>query len=97
MGLAVEKELVELFRDCDPGAIPAIGAAYRIDTIVDESLLQQPDVYFEAGDHEALVHVKGPAFGAMMTARRTAGSRITCSAARAAGGCRRQPRKWHEY
>lgn len=67
MGLAIEKEVTELFSDCDPGAIPAIGAAYRIDTIIDESLLQQADVYFEAGDHEALVHVKGPAFGAMMT------------------------------
>ncbi len=66
VGLAIEKEVAELFSDCDPGAIPAIGAAYHVDTIIDESLLQQADVYFEAGDHEALVHVTGPAFGAMM-------------------------------
>lgn len=66
MGLAVEPEVGGLFRDCELGAIPPIGAAYRIETIVDDSLLQQPEVYFEAGDHEALVHVTGKAFGAMM-------------------------------
>lgn len=66
VGLAIEDEVVALFPDCEPGAIPAVGAAYRVDTIVDDSLLQQPDVYFEAGDHQALVHVSGRAFGAMM-------------------------------
>jgi Ala-tRNA(Pro) deacylase len=66
VGLAIEKEVTELFSDCDPGAIPAIGAAYRVDTIVDDTLLQQPDVYFEAGDHEALVHMSGQAFSTMM-------------------------------
>jgi len=67
VGLAVEDEVVALFPDCDPGAIPAIGAAYRVETIVDDSLLQQPEIYFEAGDHQALVRVSGPTFGAMMT------------------------------
>lgn len=66
MGLAMEHEVAELFRDCDPGAIPAIGAAYHVDVIIDDALLGQPDVYFEAGDHEALVHMTGKAFGAMM-------------------------------
>jgi len=66
VGLAIEREVRELFRDCDPGAIPALGAAYRIEAIVDDALLQPPEVYFEAGDPEALVHVSGNAFGAMM-------------------------------
>jgi Ala-tRNA(Pro) deacylase len=66
VGLAIEKEVTELFSDCDPGAVPAIGAAYRVDTIVDDALLEQPDVYFEAGDHEMLVHMSGQAFSAMM-------------------------------
>jgi Ala-tRNA(Pro) deacylase len=66
MGLAIESEVTELFRDCDPGAIPAIGPAYRVATIIDDRLLQQPDVYFEAGDHEVLVHVSGQAFGTIM-------------------------------
>jgi Ala-tRNA(Pro) deacylase len=66
VGLAIESEVTELFRDCDPGAIPATGAAYRVDVIVDDALLQQPDVYFEAGDHEALVHMSGAQFGSML-------------------------------
>lgn len=66
IGLAVEREVTELFPDCDPGAIPAIGAAYRVETIVDDSLLAQPEVYFEAGDHEALVHLSGTEFRVMM-------------------------------
>lgn len=66
VGLAIEKEVTELFPDCDPGAIPAIGAAYRVDTIIEDVLLRQPDIYFEAGDHEALVHLSGAAFTAMM-------------------------------
>ena len=66
VGLAIEREVTELFADCDPGAIPAIGPAYRVATIIDDALLDEPDVYFEAGDHEALVHVSGQTFGAMM-------------------------------
>lgn len=66
IGLAVEHEVTALFPDCDPGAIPAVGAAYRVETVVDDSLLAQPDVYFEAGDHEALVHLSGAEFRVMM-------------------------------
>jgi Ala-tRNA(Pro) deacylase len=66
VGLAIEQEVAELFGDCDRGAIPAIGAAYRVDAVVDDALLQQPDVYFEAGDHEALVHMSGREFSLLM-------------------------------
>jgi len=50
-------EAATLFFDCQAGAIPAVGSAYGIPTIVDESLVGQGDVYFEAGDHEDLVHL----------------------------------------
>jgi len=73
VGLAVEQEIAELFGDCDRGAIPAIGAAYRIEAIVDDTLLQQPDVYFEAGDHEALVHMSGREFSLLMAGLRHGG------------------------
>jgi Ala-tRNA(Pro) deacylase len=66
VGLAIEREVTELFSDCDPGAIPVIGPAYHVATIVDDTLLQQPDIYFEAGDHEALVHVSGQVFSSIM-------------------------------
>lgn len=55
--LAEEPEITALFRDCVPGAIPALGPAYGMETVIDESLAQQPELYFEAGDHEELVHV----------------------------------------
>ena len=67
LGLAVEQDVAELFGDCDPGAIPALGAAYGVKTLVDDSLINQPDVYFEAGDHEELIHVDRGQFGALMS------------------------------
>lgn len=60
--LATEDELEVIFEDCERGAVPPIGATRAVPLIVDESLLRLPDVYFEAGDHEALVHVSGAAF-----------------------------------
>jgi Ala-tRNA(Pro) deacylase len=60
---AHENELALLFSDCELGAIPPIGNAYGIETLVDDSLAEQPDIYFEAGDHEALVHVNAENFG----------------------------------
>lgn len=62
LGLATENELAGLFKDCELGAIPPIGAAYGIETLVDDSLLQGGDVYFEAGDHEELIHISGKQF-----------------------------------
>jgi len=55
--LADEDELVGLFPDCVPGAIPPIGSAYGLRTVVDEALARQSEVFFEAGDHEGLVHM----------------------------------------
>lgn len=55
--LATENDAARLFQDCEAGAIPALGPAYGLDTIVDDALLAQPQVYFEAGDHEHLVHM----------------------------------------
>ncbi len=66
LGLATESEVAELFGDCEPGAVPPLGRAYGIDTILDESLLDVGDVYFEAGDHCRLVHVSGADFRKLM-------------------------------
>jgi Ala-tRNA(Pro) deacylase len=56
--LATESELKHLFRDCEPGAVPPVGSAYGMETIWDDSLMEHQDTYFEAGDHETLVHMK---------------------------------------
>jgi Ala-tRNA(Pro) deacylase len=70
LGLATESELVGLFKDCEIGAIPPIGPAYGIEIVVDDSLLQENDVYFEAGDHEELIHVSGKQFQDLITGAR---------------------------
>jgi Ala-tRNA(Pro) deacylase len=60
--LATESEVSDLFDDCEPGSIPPIGEAYGVQTIVDERLEGLHDIYFEAGDHYSLVHLKGQDF-----------------------------------
>lgn len=60
--LATEAELSQLFHDCDEGAMPALGTPYRIPTVYDESLTGLAEVYFEAGDHDDVVHMSGDAF-----------------------------------
>ena len=60
--LIEEAELVEAFADCEPGSIPPTGKPYGIETMVDDRLMHQPDIYFEAGDHTQLVHVSGQQF-----------------------------------
>jgi len=65
--LALEEELIGLFPDCEPGAVPPLGEAYGIETVVDDSIAELSDVYFEGGDHVTLVHVTGPAFCRLMT------------------------------
>lgn len=62
--LASEEEIESIFPDCEVGAVPPIGAAYGIDVIVDESLEATEDIYFEAGDHESLIHVSSTQFHA---------------------------------
>ena len=57
VNLASEQEIEQVFRDCDRGAIPPVGACYGLDVIVDDSIGRQADVYFEGGDHATLVHM----------------------------------------
>jgi len=48
-------------RRCAP-----IGEPYGIETIVDDSIAEQADIYFEGGDHATLVHLAGLAFCKLM-------------------------------
>ena len=43
--LAAEYEIKELFEDCVPGAIPPVGECSGLDTVVDDSIEEQPEVY----------------------------------------------------
>ena len=69
LALATEEEIAWLFPDCKLGAVPPIGEAYGIETIVDDSIAEQADIYFEGGDHATLVHLAGPAFCKMAHAK----------------------------
>lgn len=58
VGLATRAELDQVFDDCVLGAVPPLGPAYGIESIWDDELAKEPDVYFELGDHAHLVHVR---------------------------------------
>ena len=47
LALATEDEIAWLFPDCTPGAVPPFGEAYGIDTVFDDSISEQADIYFE--------------------------------------------------
>ena len=43
--LATEPELVERFQDCQVGAVPPLGEAFGIRTLINESLLVADEIY----------------------------------------------------
>jgi len=84
---ARESELPGLFADCELGALPALGAAYGMPTIIEEDLDAQPDIYFEAGDHEHMVHMTHAEFSrATRELPRAHFSRIDAGLSRVMGG-----------
>ena len=50
-----EKELARLFPDCEVGAMPPFGRLYHMDMFVDPCLLEDVDVFFQAGNHHEIV------------------------------------------
>ena len=66
MHLSNEKEFSALFDDCELGAIPPVGNAYGMKVLLDSTLEAETDIYFEAGDHENLVHVTDWDFEVLM-------------------------------
>ena len=67
--LTREYEMVRLFPDCAPGAVPPLGAAYGLPTVMDAKFEDCDEVFFEGGDHETLVRMDGGEFlGLLSTA-----------------------------
>jgi Ala-tRNA(Pro) deacylase len=66
LGLCTERELAASFTDCEVGAVPPIGDAYGMQTIVDEELEREPEVFLEAGDHEVLMRLSHDSFSRLM-------------------------------
>ena len=65
-GLATEEEIRQLFDDCEVGSVPVLGQAFGLTVLVEETLFDQDEIYFEAGDHTELVHMSGWDFDALM-------------------------------
>ena len=68
--LVTEQDIRRLFKDCELGSIPALGQAYGLTVVVDETLLDVDEIYFESGDHTELVHMDGEDFRALMARER---------------------------
>ncbi len=66
MALAPERDVGELFKDCEFGAVPPVGSAYGVDTVCDDALMEAEQVFMEAGDHERLVRMSGANFRKLM-------------------------------
>lgn len=62
LSMACEKDMTLNFPDCERGAVPIVGEPYGLEMIVDDSIVAQPEVYFEGGDHQTLIHVSGAQF-----------------------------------
>ena len=68
--LADEHRIAELFTDCGQGAVPALGMAWGVETVVDDELEANPVVYVEGGDHERLLRMSHDQFHALMLTAR---------------------------
>ena len=66
LGLATESELGGMFSDCELGSVPPIGRAFGIDTVVDDSLADERDIYFESGDHGEVIHMGGDTYRGLL-------------------------------
>ncbi|MFZ2649572.1 MAG: YbaK/EbsC family protein [Burkholderiaceae bacterium] len=64
--LTDEDRIAELFTDCDRGAVPALGMAWGVETIVDDELEASEFVYLEGGDHECLLRLSHEQFHELM-------------------------------
>ena len=68
--LADEARIATLFTDCERGAVPALGMAWGIETVVDDELEAGAVIYIEGGDHEHLLRLSHDQFHELMLAAR---------------------------
>ncbi len=56
--LATEEEFKGLFPECEVGAMPILGNIYGLQVFVLENILQDEDIYFNAGSHTEAIKMK---------------------------------------
>ena len=69
LSTATQKDVNLIFRDCTKGAVPGIGQAYNLRIIWDDRILEEPDCYLEAGDHEGLIYLARKEMSALVEDR----------------------------
>ena len=65
--LASESEFRELFPDCEVGAMPPFGNLYGLEVYVDESLVNDGEIAFNAGTHTDVVRMPYDEFERLVT------------------------------
>ena len=58
VSLAEEREMQEIFPDCEVGAMPAFGNLYELPVYVDQSLAAEPVLFFPAGNHREVIEMR---------------------------------------
>lgn len=64
--LADETEIAGQFDGCDKGAVPALGMAWGMETVVDDGLESSDTIFMESGDHERLLTLSREEFHRLM-------------------------------
>ncbi len=55
--LATERELGELFPECELGAMPPFGNLFHLPVLIDTSVAEQEFIAFNAGTHRDVIHM----------------------------------------
>jgi len=55
ISLATEDDFINLFPDCETGAMPPFGNFYDMDVYVAKSLTEDKEIFFNAGSHSELI------------------------------------------
>ncbi len=56
--LATELEIKQHCPDCEIGALPPFGSPYGMKTVVDESLTEDEEIYFEGDTHHEAIRMR---------------------------------------
>jgi Ala-tRNA(Pro) deacylase len=65
--MATERELQELFPDCELGAMPPFGPLYGLPVYLDGALASQETIAFNGGTHRDVIHMRTAEFRRIVT------------------------------
>jgi len=64
--LASEREMEQLFPECEVGAMPPIGNLFNLPVVVDLTVAEQEFIAFNAGTHRDVIHMSYGDFARMV-------------------------------